>query len=109
MIENVMLLLKGTLSGRSVSDLLPLCHPLGMFKESTMRSIPTFEPNAKGYADLYQTVLIDTPIGPYFEAFLAESSQSLGTAGEIRNILEETELVLIQSSVTKFWLESFNA
>jgi len=83
MIENVMLLLKGTLSGRSITDLLPLCHPLGMFKESTMRSIPTFGTDAKGCADLYQTVLVDTPIGPYFEAFLAESAQSLGSAGEV--------------------------
>jgi len=135
MIENVMLLLKGTLSGRNINDLLPLCHPLGLFKESTMRAIPAFETSDKGYADLYQvsrhkttapelvslacitlhstnttqTVLVDTPIGPYFEAFLAESSQNVGSAGEIRNILEETELILIQSSVTKFWLESFHA
>jgi len=43
MIENVMLLLKGTLSGRDVNELIQSCHPLGMFKESTMRSIPTFE------------------------------------------------------------------
>lgn len=28
-----------------------------------MRSIPSFEANPKGYADLYQTVLIDTPVG----------------------------------------------
>lgn len=92
MIDNVMLLLKGTLSGRSASELIQQCHPLGLFKvrekpaasaeawrhfklsdkkagcdfmeqESTMRSIPTFEATPKGYADLYQTVLIDTPVG----------------------------------------------
>lgn len=28
-----------------------------------MRSIPTFEASPKGYSDLYQTVLIDTPVG----------------------------------------------
>ena len=28
---------------------------------------------------------------------------------QVRSVLEETELVLIQSSVTKFWLESFHA
>jgi hypothetical protein len=28
-----------------------------------MRSIPSFEASPKGYADLYQTVLIDTPVG----------------------------------------------
>ena len=28
-----------------------------------MRSICTFEVSGKGYSDLYETVLIDTPIG----------------------------------------------
>lgn len=32
MIDNVMLLLKGTLSGRSASELIEQCHPLGLFK-----------------------------------------------------------------------------
>ena len=63
MIDNVMLLLKGTISGRDVNELIEQCHPLGMFRDSTMRSIPIFENNSKGYADLYQTVLIDTPVG----------------------------------------------
>lgn len=35
MIDNVMLLLKGTLSGRSASELIKQCHPLGMFKVRT--------------------------------------------------------------------------
>ena len=105
MIENVMLLLKGTLSGRDVNELIESCHPLGMFKESTMRSIPTFESSAKGYADLYQTVLIDTPVGKYFSMFLLESSASLGAASEVRNVLEEVEIEIIKSSLIKFWLE----
>lgn len=74
MIDNVMLLLKGTLSGRPASELMKQCHPLGMFKESTMRSIPTFEASPKGYADLYQTVLIDTPVGTY----VTNNDQSAG-------------------------------
>ncbi|GMI57898.1 hypothetical protein ScalyP_jg6582 [Parmales sp. scaly parma] len=108
MIENVMLLLKGTLSGRDVNELIESCHPLGMFKESTMRSIPTFESSAKGYADLYQTVLIDTPVGKYFSMFLLESSASLGAASEVRNVLEEVEIEIIKSSLIKFWLEDFH-
>merc|ERR1712232_1313021 len=78
MIENVMLLLKGALSGRDINELIAQCHPLGMFRESTMRSIPTFESNAKGYQDLYQTVLVDTPVGPYFSMFLQESASKIG-------------------------------
>lgn len=105
MIENVMLLLKGTLSGRDINELIAQCHPLGMFKESTMRSIPTFESNAKGYADLYQTVLVDTPVGPYFSMFLQESSDRVG--GEVRNVIEEVEIEIIKSSLIKYWIEDF--
>ena len=47
---------------RYVSAICQL-HPLGKFDESIMRSMCSFEPNAKGYSDLYETVLIDTPIG----------------------------------------------
>ena len=48
MIENVMLLLRGTLSGRNVNELMQQCHPLGMFKDSTMRNIPSFEATPRG-------------------------------------------------------------
>jgi len=103
MIENVMLLLKGALSGRDINELMEQCHPLGMFKESTMRAIPTFESNSKGYADLYQTVLVDTPVGPYFSMFLQEQSSK----GEVRSVIEEVEIEIIKSSLVKYWIEDF--
>jgi len=103
MIENVMLLLKGTLSGRDINELIAQCHPLGMFKESTMRSIPTFESTPRGYQDLYQTVLVDTPVGPYFSLFLAETAMR----GEVSNVLEEVEIEIIKSSLIKYWIEDF--
>jgi V-type H+-transporting ATPase subunit d len=105
MIENVMLLLKGALSGRDINELLEQCHPLGMFKESTMRSIPTFENSARGYQDLYQTVLVDTPVGPYFATFLQESAEHRGA--NARNVLEEVEIEIIKSSLIKYWIEDF--
>jgi len=107
MIENVMLLLKGALSGRDINDLMAQCPPLGMFKESVMRSIPTFEANAKGYQDLYQTVLVDTPVGPYFSIFLQDSAGRLGGEG-VRNILAEVEIEIIKSSLIKYWIEDFH-
>lgn len=69
-----------------------------------MRSIPTFESNARGYADLYQTVLVDTPVGPYFAQFLQESSDRFGDS---RNVLEEVEIEIIKSSLIKYWIEDF--
>jgi len=104
MIENVMLLLKGALSGRDINELIEQCHPLGMFKESTMRSIPTFENSAKGYADLYQTVLVDTPVGPYFAMFLQDSASK---GADARHVLEEVEIEIIKSSLIKYWIEDF--
>jgi len=107
MIENVMLLLKGALSGREINDLMAQCHPLGMFNETVMRSIPTFEANAKGYQDLYQTVLVDTPVGPYFSMFLQESAGRLGGDG-VKNIMQEVEIEIIKSSLIKYWIEDFH-
>lgn len=105
MIENIMLLLKGALSGRDINELLEQCHPLGMFKDSTMRSIPTFENTSKGYSDLYTTVLVDTPVGPYFSKFLQESAIHRGYSSQ--NVLEEVEIEIIKSSLIKYWIEDF--
>ena len=109
MIENVMLLLRGTLSGRNVNELIGQCHPLGMFKESTMRSIPSFEANPRGYAELYETVLVDTPVGPYFSAYLEQSSANLTQAAEVRNVLEEVQIEILKHSLMKLYLEDFHA
>ncbi|CAM9827982.1 unnamed protein product [Choristocarpus tenellus] len=101
MIENVMMLLKGTLSGRDVNELIEQCHPLGLFKDSTMRLIPAFEASPKGYADLYQTVLVDTPIGPYFSQFLEQQHERLANAAQVRDVLEEVEIEIIKNSLMK--------
>ncbi|GAB9468614.1 hypothetical protein Gpo141_00005929 [Globisporangium polare] len=109
MIDNVILLLKGTLNGRDVNELIPQLHPLGTFDESIMRSICAFEPNSKGYSDLYETVLIDTPIGTYFSQFLEESASGDRMEGtsDVRNVLEEVQMELIKNSMLKLWLEDF--
>lgn len=107
MIENVMLLLRGTLSGRNVNELISQCHPLGMFKESTMRNIPSFEANPRGYADLYETVLVDTPVGPYFQTYLEQSSSTISVASEVRNVLEEVQIEILKNSLMKLYLEDF--
>lgn len=108
MIENVMMLLKGTLSGRDVNELIEQCHPMGLFKDSTMRLIPAFEASPKGYADLYQTVLVDTPIGPYFSQFLEQQNERLSNAGQVRDVLEEVEIEIIKNSLMKLYLEDFH-
>lgn len=107
MIENVMLLLRGTISGRNVSELIAQCHPLGMFREATMRTIPSFEASPRGYADLYETVLVDTPVGPYFQKYLDSNASRVSVAGDVRNVLEEVQIEMLKHSLMKLYLEDF--
>lgn len=110
MIENIMLLLRGTISGRSVNDLIAQCHPLGVFSESTMRQIPTFEASPKGYADLYETVLVDTPVGIYFQRYFdTQTTTKISAAADVRGVLEEVQLEILKHSIMKLYLEDFYA
>lgn len=87
MIDNVVLIVTGTLHERDVQELLEKCHPLGMFDrfcfaalyfldfQSFMElswflfiialSIATLAV-AQNMRELYRLVLVDTPLAPYF-------------------------------------------
>lgn len=58
MIDNVILLITGTLHARDTHELLDRCHPLGMFEGMAALCVAT------NVAELYNLVLVDTPIGP---------------------------------------------
>ena len=57
MIDNIILLLIGTLHNRPIAELLHKCHPLGSFAQMEAVTIATT------VEELYSAVLIDTPIG----------------------------------------------
>lgn len=57
MIDNIVLLITGTLHQRPISELIPKCHPLGSFEQ--MEAIHV----AATPAELYNAVLVDTPLG----------------------------------------------
>lgn len=57
MIDNVVLLISGTLHERDTHDLLERCHPLGTF--DTMPALCV----ATNVEELYSTVLVETPLG----------------------------------------------
>jgi len=110
MIDNVMLILKATLNNPNVDifSLVKQAHPLGQFDDAVLKSICSFENSPKGYAELYQSVLIDTPIGPYFAKFLQEESDRTGHgAEEVQSILEELPTTKLESSLRKYYLEDF--
>jgi vacuolar-type H+-ATPase subunit C/Vma6 len=57
MIDNIVLLITGHLHQRSIQELLPKCHPLGMFEQMGAITV------ADTSASLYNAILIDTPLG----------------------------------------------
>jgi V-type H+-transporting ATPase subunit d len=57
MIDNVILLITGTLHERDTHELLQRCHPLGVF--DTMPALCV----ATNVEELYQSVLVETALG----------------------------------------------
>lgn len=108
MIDNVVNLLQGALNGKPADELLAKADPLGWFEE--MKTIPQLD-LAQGYEDLYQTILIDTPVGPYFEQVLrslSEDGRPLGRDTDVGAILTEQDLELLKNLLKKAWLEEFH-
>ena len=67
MIDNIILLITGTLRQRQIAELRNKCHPLGSFAEMESVNI------ASTPADLYNAVLVDTPLGMAVPLVLAAS------------------------------------
>ena len=103
MIDNIVLIISGTISNKSPKELLARVDPLGWFEE--LRTIPSMD-FTQGYDDLYRTILIDTPIAPYFREFL-ETAGAGSTAQEVSAILTETDLEIMRNILKKSWLEDF--
>eukprot|EP01130_Rhizamoeba_saxonica_P015757 TRINITY_DN711_c7_g1_i1.p1 TRINITY_DN711_c7_g1~~TRINITY_DN711_c7_g1_i1.p1 ORF type:complete len:354 (-),score=62.52 TRINITY_DN711_c7_g1_i1:65-1126(-) len=90
MIDNVVLLITGTLHQRDPAELKAKCHPLGIFR--AMESIPI----GQNVSELYNTVLVDTPLAPYIQGCLSESE------------LDEMNIELIRNTLYKAYIEDFD-
>jgi len=86
MIDNIVLLITGSLHKRDISELLDKCHPLGLF--DTMESIVA----GQNVSELYNEVLIDTPLGPYIVNNLSEADLDEMNVEQIRNTLYKAYL-----------------
>ncbi|KAJ2864912.1 H(+)-transporting V0 sector ATPase subunit d [Coemansia aciculifera] len=91
MIDNVILLITGTLHERDTHDLLEKCHPLGFF--DTMPALCV----ATTVQDLYSTVLVDSPLAGYFRECLSAED------------LNELNIEIIRNTLHKAYLEDFYA
>ncbi|TDL17875.1 ATPase, V0 complex, subunit D [Rickenella mellea] len=90
MIDNVVLLITGTLHERDTHELLERCHPLGVF--DTMPALCV----ATNVEELYQSVLVETPLAPYFRDCLSASD------------LDDLNIEIIRNTLHKAYLEDFH-
>ena len=84
----------------SKDDLLAAADPLGFFPE--MIQIVVFDKD--DYSELYQEVLIDTPVGPYFMRFLESCMHGLSenfTLNDVQNLFKEMRPENIRTSLKK--------
>jgi len=89
MIDNVILLITGTLHERDTHELLQRCHPLGVF--DTMPALCV----ATNVEELYQSVLVETALAPYFRDCLSASD------------LDDLNIEIVRNTVYKAYLEDF--
>ncbi|ORX41267.1 vacuolar ATP synthase subunit D [Kockovaella imperatae] len=90
MIDNVVLLTLGTLHERDTHELLDRCHPLGVF--DTMPALCV----ATNVEELYHSVLVETPLAPYFKDCLSAQD------------LDDLNIEIIRNSLYKAYLEDFH-
>jgi len=93
MIDNVVLLITGALHERNVAELVNKCHPLGVFP--AMEAIAVENQTVE---DIYNTVLIDTPLAPYMQGCLTEAGGNL----------DEKEMEVVRNTLYKAYLEDFD-
>ena len=89
MIDNVALLITGTLHERDTRELLERCHPLGTFETMPALGVAT------NIEELYNSVLIETPLAPYFKGSLSHQD------------LDELNIEIIRNTLYKNYLEDF--
>eukprot|EP01023_Acetabularia_acetabulum_P065501 TRINITY_DN8684_c0_g1_i1.p2 TRINITY_DN8684_c0_g1~~TRINITY_DN8684_c0_g1_i1.p2 ORF type:complete len:353 (-),score=70.76 TRINITY_DN8684_c0_g1_i1:473-1531(-) len=89
MIDNVVLIVTGTLHERDVQELLEKCHPLGMFDSMATLAV------ASSMRELYRLVLVDTPLAPYFSENLSSED------------LDEMNIEIMRNTLYKAYLDDF--
>ena len=103
MIDNVINIIEGVKNNVDLEVLLKRSDPLGYFPE--LKNIKTVE--GENYGELYETVLIDLPIGVYFRKFLEEllaDETGERTSDTIQNLMKDFKPEKIKNILKKIWL-----
>lgn len=105
MIDNVIYIIEGVKNNVDLEVLLKRADPLGYFPE--LKNIRTVD--GDNYSDLYETVLIDIPIGIYFRKFLEDVmyEESARNADRIAEIMRDYKPEKIKNLLKKIWISEF--
>ncbi|OII77844.1 vacuoloar ATP synthase subunit D [Cryptosporidium andersoni] len=101
MIDNVINVIQGAINKKPADELLSRLDPLGYFPE--IRAFVALDLSSS-FDELYKSILIDTPIGPYFDQFLLSFT---GEYEDVTSIVKETDLEILRNFLKKSWLEDF--
>lgn len=98
------------LKGTKPAVLLAQCHPLGRSPQLALTTLGSEEEDP--LLDLYKTVLVETPVAPYFETYFnseikQQNVQDRNDPKELRNIMDDAAIEIVTTSITKLWLEDF--
>jgi len=108
LIDSFSFIVAGIINGNSTpKELLAKCHPLG--RSPHLKSLLTFEQfeGADGLVELYRTVLVDMPIGPYFARYFGDQVKGHEPGREIARVYNEVEVHVITDMIKRFWYEDF--
>lgn len=91
-IDNVILIITSMMhESATAEELLERCHPLGVFEALPALTV------ARNVQELYNTVLVETPLAPYFR-------ECLGSAKD----LDEVSVEIIRNTLHRAYLEDFH-
>lgn len=112
MIDNVCMVIQGAINGKAPAELQEKIHPLGYFDALKVIMSETFDVQA-GFDDVYNIFLVDSPIAPYFEAYIQEAAQKDEATktgverSQVGGILTKQDLEIMKATLKKAWLEDF--
>lgn len=103
MIDNVISLIQGTLNNKPAEELLSRVDPLGYFPQ--MKAIIAMDVQ-NSHDDVLKVLLIETPIGSYFDKYLSMYSTHR-KGGNVSNLLSDVDIEILRNTLKKEWLEDF--
>lgn len=108
MLENVLMMIEGLKCGIASERLQASVDPLGDFKLLSAVEL------SNKLDSLYQTVLIDSPVGPYFYKYLEQKNmgnndnkEGMKHFSDMQNYFKEETPELVRSSLNRIWIEEF--